>query len=62
MRYLLVKGVASVQDVVLNGVRLCCVPAKQGLNLHEAYFVAQDGTLYIRLFAHSDLQLDVVTR
>ena len=56
------KGVASVQDVVLNGVRLRCVPAKQGLNLHEAYFVAQDGTLYIRLFAHSDLQLDVVTR
>ena len=61
VRYLLVKGVSNVQDVVLNGVRLRRVPAKQGLNLHEAYFVAQDGTLYIRIFAHSTLQLDVVT-
>ena len=25
-------------------------------------FVAQDGTIYIRIFAHSDLQMDVVTR
>ena len=47
---------------MLNGVRLRRVPAKQGLNLHEAYFVAQDGTIYIRIFAHSDLQIDVVTR
>ena len=62
VRYLLVKGVSNVQDVILNGVRLRRVPAKQGLNLHEAYFVAQDGTIYIRIFAHSDLQMDVVTR
>ena len=62
VRYLLVKGVSNVQDVMLNGVRLRRVPAKQGLNLHEAYFVAQDGTIYIRIFAHSDLQMDVVTR
>lgn len=62
VRYLLVKGVSNVQDVILNGVRLRRMPAKQGLNLHEAYFVAQDGTIYIRIFAHSDLQMDVVTR
>lgn len=31
VRYLLVKGVSNVQDVVLNGVRLRRVPAKQGV-------------------------------
>lgn len=35
--------------------KLCC-------NYDHGNCLALDGTIYIRIFAHSDLQMDVVTR
>ena len=58
-RYVLVKGVSSVMDIALNGRPLVRVPAKQGLNLHEGFFVTDDGTVLIRLFKHSEVTLDI---
>ena len=58
-RYLMVKGLRKVNGVCLNGTALEKAPAKQGLYQSEKWFAAEDGTLYVRTFMHSELTLTV---